>query len=105
VAIPLGLGIGVNTTVFNLFNIVVLEKPTAVEPDRLVSIEPGNGNRVSYANYKDLGASPAFAGMAVTRAAVRINSYGQEPRASSEDSAGAIFRTTLIRAGANDEVI
>jgi predicted permease len=66
VAISLGLGIGVNTTVFNLFNITVLAKPTAVEPERLVSIEPGNGNRISYPNYKDLGASPAFAGMAVT---------------------------------------
>ena len=71
VAISLGLGIGVNTTVFNLFNITVLAKPTAVEPDRLVTIEPGNGNRISYLNYKDLnynnvGASPAFAGMAVT---------------------------------------
>jgi predicted permease len=46
------------------------EAPTAVEPDRLVSIEPGNGNRISYLNYQDLGAnsgaSPAFAGMAVT---------------------------------------
>jgi hypothetical protein len=66
VAISLGLGIGVNTTVFNLFNITVLAKPTAVEPDRLVTIEPGNGNRISYPNYKDLGASSAFAGMAVT---------------------------------------
>jgi hypothetical protein len=71
VAISLGLGIGVNTTVFNLFNITVLAKPTAVEPDRLAIIEPGNGNRISYPNYKDLNyknvaASPAFAGMAVT---------------------------------------
>jgi predicted permease len=71
VAISLGLGIGVNTTVFNLFNITVLAKPTAVEPDRLVTIEPGNGNRISYPNYKDLNykspdGSPAFAAMAVT---------------------------------------
>jgi len=71
VAISLGLGIGVNTTVFNLFNITVLATPTAMEPDRLVTIEPGNGNRISYPNYKDLNyknvaASPAFAGMAVT---------------------------------------
>src|SRR5580700_2988286 len=70
VAISLGLGIGVNTTVFNLFNITVLATPTAMEPDRLVTIEPGNGNRISYPNYKDLNyknvaASPAFAGMAV----------------------------------------
>lgn len=66
VAISLGLGIGVNATVFNLFNITVLAKPTAVEPERLALIEPGNGNRISYPNYKDLGASPAFAGMAVS---------------------------------------
>jgi putative ABC transport system permease protein len=66
VAISLGLGIGVNTTVFNLFNITLLAKPTAVEPDRLVAIEPGNGNRISYPNYQDLGANSSLAGMAVT---------------------------------------
>jgi hypothetical protein len=37
-----------------------------VEPDRLVTIDPGNGNRISYPNYRDLGGSPAFAGTAVT---------------------------------------
>lgn len=47
VVLTLTLGIGVNTTVFNLLNLMLLAPPTAVEPDRLVRIEPGNGNQIS----------------------------------------------------------
>jgi hypothetical protein len=44
----LALAIGVNTTLFSVFNAIVLQEPTAREPDRLVRIEPGNGNQISY---------------------------------------------------------
>ncbi|SPE36992.1 hypothetical protein SBA6_630030 [Candidatus Sulfopaludibacter sp. SbA6] len=47
VVLTLTLGIGVHTTVFNLLNLMLLAPPTAVEPDRLVRIEPGNGNQIS----------------------------------------------------------
>jgi len=65
-ALSLGLGIGVNTTLFNIFNIVVLQKPTAVDSDRIVRIEPGNSNGISYLNYRDIQGSTAFAGTAIT---------------------------------------
>jgi putative ABC transport system permease protein len=66
VVLTLTLGIGVNTTLFNLLNSIVLAPPTAVEPERLVRIDPGNGNRISYRNFRELGVSPAFAGMALS---------------------------------------
>jgi predicted permease len=66
VVLTLTLGIGVNTTLFNLLNSIVLAPPTAVEPERLVRIDPGNGNRISYRNFRELGGSPAFVGMALS---------------------------------------
>jgi len=69
VVLTLALGIGVNTTVFNLLNLMLLAPPTALEPDRLVRIEPGNGNQISYLNFRDMAGSPAFAGMALTTGA------------------------------------
>ncbi|HEV3197286.1 MAG TPA: ABC transporter permease [Bryobacteraceae bacterium] len=66
VVLTLALGIGVNTTLFNLLNSMVLAPPTALAPDRLVRIEPGNGNRISYRNFLDMGSSPAFVGMALS---------------------------------------
>jgi putative ABC transport system permease protein len=65
VVLTLALGIGVNTTLFNLLNSMILAPPTAVEPDRLVRIEPGNSNQISYLNFRDMSGSPAFAGMAL----------------------------------------
>ncbi len=65
-ALSLGLGIGVNTTLFNVFNIIVLQKPTAVESNRIVRIEPGNSNGISYLDYRDLPGGAAFTGMAIT---------------------------------------
>jgi putative ABC transport system permease protein len=65
-ALSLGLGIGVNTTLFNIFNVIVLQKPSAVEPNRIVRIEPGNSNGISYLNYREMQGSAAFAGTAIT---------------------------------------
>jgi putative ABC transport system permease protein len=57
----LGLAIGLNAAVFSVFDGVILRKPTARDPDRLVSLEPGNGNRISYLNYRDLQHVAALA--------------------------------------------
>ena len=65
----LGLGIGVNATVFGIFNAALLQGPTAIEPDRIVRIEPGNGDQVSYANYRDLRGTPGFSDFAVSAGA------------------------------------
>ncbi len=60
----LALGIGPNTTIFSLINAVFLSEVTAVEPERLMHIDVGKANQVSYPNYRDLAESKALAGLA-----------------------------------------
>jgi putative ABC transport system permease protein len=67
--LSLGLGIGANTTLFTLFNSTVLQGPTAREPRRLVQIEPGNGDQISYLNYRDLHGLGAFDDLAISSGA------------------------------------
>jgi predicted permease len=62
--LSLGLGIGVNTSLFSVFSAIFLQKPTATNPDQLVRVEPGNSNQFSYLNYRDLRESHAFPGLA-----------------------------------------
>lgn len=69
-ALSLGLGAGFNTTVFSMLNTFVLRPPTAEEPDRLLRIEPGNGNQISYPNYRDLPRTallPAYGAYGLSR--------------------------------------
>ena len=66
VVLCLGLGIGVNTTIFSLYNAALLTAPTGREPERLVQIEPGNSDQISYPNYKDLGRLAGFDGLALS---------------------------------------
>src|SRR5262245_61723481 len=80
VVLSLVLGIGANTTLFSLFSAAILQEPTAFEPERLVNIEPGNGNQISYPNYRDLLESrtlPALAAYRMSRVALRV---GTEPQ-------------------------
>ena len=65
----LTIGIGVNTTLFTLFNSTILQGPTARDPDRLVQIEPGNGDQISYLNYRDLRGTSGFEDLAVSAGA------------------------------------
>ena len=65
IVLTLTLGIGVNATAFNLLNLLVLAPPSAKEPGRLLRIEPGNSNLISYLNFRDLSGSSAFTGMAL----------------------------------------
>jgi putative ABC transport system permease protein len=65
----LSVGIGVNTTLFALFNSAMLQGATAREPGRLVQIEPGNGDQISFLNYRDLRGTPGFAGLAISAGA------------------------------------
>ena len=62
--LSLGLGVGVNTTLYSVFCTVFLRPPTAVAPERLVRIEPGNGNQIAYPNARDLVVGDAFEGLA-----------------------------------------
>ena len=65
VVLTLALGIGINATMFNLLNVLLLAPPTAAEPGRLVRIEPGNGNLISYPNFRDLSPIPGVESMAL----------------------------------------
>ncbi len=65
--LSLGLGIGVNTVLYSVFQAVFLQVPTATEPDRLARVEPGNGNLISYPNYRELRTGNVFSGLACYR--------------------------------------
>ena len=56
----LAFGIGVNTVLFSVFNAILLQQPSSWRPERLVYIEAGNGNQLSYPNYLDLAKSQAM---------------------------------------------
>jgi predicted permease len=62
--VSLGLGIGVTTIVYSLFQELVLTPPTAREPHRLVEFRMGAGSRVSFSEYRDLDESQALQGIA-----------------------------------------
>ena len=65
--LSLGLGVGVNTTLYSVFRVVFLQPPTATDIDRLVKIEPGNGNQISWPNVRDLARGETFDGFAAYR--------------------------------------
>ena len=70
--LTLTFGIGVNMVLFSTFNAVLLQQPTASHPDRLVYIEPGNGNLLSYPNYLDLAEGyPMVTGYRMTGVILR----------------------------------
>jgi putative ABC transport system permease protein len=65
--ISLGLGIGINTTIFGIFNSLFLQSPTVAGAGRVVRIHVGGNNRISFLNYLDLQDSEVFASLAVWR--------------------------------------
>ena len=67
VVLCLGLGIGLNATIFGILNGALLQGPTAADPDRLVRIEPGNGDQISYLNYRDLQGTAGFEALILTK--------------------------------------
>jgi hypothetical protein len=52
--LSLGLGLGVNLTLFTAIGAVFFYEPTLADRDRVVAIQPGNSNQFSYLNYRDL---------------------------------------------------
>ena len=68
----LGTGIGVNATIFTALRSVLLHQPTASDPDRVVGVEPGNSNQMSYPNYRDLRDSGIFDDVIAYRI-IRVN--------------------------------
>ncbi len=58
--LSLGLGIGVNLTLFSWLSAMFFAQPTMARPIEVVGIEPGNSNQLSYLNYRDLKESAMF---------------------------------------------
>jgi predicted permease len=62
--LSLGLGLGVNLTLFTAIEGIFWYEPTIAEPERVVSVQPGNSNQLSYLNYRDLRDSHIFESVA-----------------------------------------
>ncbi len=60
-ALSLGLGIGLNATLYMAITTIYGHEPTLRSPDRVVGVEPGNANQFSYLDYEDLRRSGIFA--------------------------------------------
>jgi predicted permease len=58
--LSLGLGLGVNLTLFTAIGAVFFFEATVADPERVVAIQPGNSNQISYLNYRDLLESGVF---------------------------------------------
>jgi len=67
-ALSIGLGIGANITIFSLFHAVLLDGPTAREPEHLVHVVAGNSIQISYPNFRDLEESKLFGSLAAYKA-------------------------------------
>jgi len=62
--LSLGLGLGVNLTLYTAIGAVFFYEPTVADRDRVVAVEPGNSNQFSYLNYRDLLDSGVFESVA-----------------------------------------
>jgi putative ABC transport system permease protein len=65
--LSLGLGIGVNVALLSTIRSIFFATPTVARLDRLVVVEPGNSNQLSYPNLRDLQESGIFAAVVGSR--------------------------------------
>lgn len=75
--LSLGLGLGVNLTLFSAIRAVFFYTPSVAAAERVVGVEPGNSNQYSYLNYRDLQQSNLFESVAGFRR-VQLNLRGPE---------------------------
>ncbi len=75
--LSLGLGLGVNLTLFSAIRAVFFYTPSIAAAERVVGVEPGNSNQYSYLNYRDLQQSNIFESVAGFRR-VPLNLRGSE---------------------------
>ena len=78
--LSLGIGIGVNATIFTALRSILLHQPTLSDPARVVGVEPGNSNQLSYLNYRDLRESGIFEDVVayrIVRANFRVDGAGE----------------------------
>jgi macrolide transport system ATP-binding/permease protein len=75
--LSLGLGLGVNLTLFTAVRAIFFHTPSIADPTRVVGVEPGNSNQFSYLNFRDLQESGIFESVAGFRR-VTLNLRGRE---------------------------
>ena len=78
--LSLGIGIGVNATIFTALRSVLLHQPTVLDPQHIVGVEPGNGNQLSYPNFLHFRESGIFEDVVayrIVRANLRVDGAGQ----------------------------
>ena len=75
--LSLGMGLGVNLTLFTAVRAIFFHTPSIADPGRVVGVEPGNSNQFSYLNFRDLQESGIFESVAGFRR-VTLNLRGRE---------------------------
>jgi predicted permease len=75
--LSLGLGLGVNLTLFTAVRAIFFHTPSIAAPNRVVGVEPGNSNQFSYLNFRDLQQSSIFESVAGFRR-VTLNLRGRD---------------------------
>src|SRR4029453_8715701 len=81
--LSLGLGLGVNLPLFTAVRAIFFPPPSMADPDRVVGVEPGNSNQLSYLNFRDLQASGIFESVAgFRRATLNLRGRDQGERVS-----------------------
>ena len=81
--LSLGLGFGINLTLFTALESIFFWEPTVADRARVVSVQPGNSNQFSYLNYRDLVDSGIFESVAGYRRVPLTMRSGTLPEAIS----------------------
>jgi putative ABC transport system permease protein len=76
--LSLGLGIGLNLTLYAGVTTIFRHQPTMTDPADVVGIEPGNGRQFSYQNYRDLRDSGTFSDVVGFRISAMNRRVGDE---------------------------
>jgi putative ABC transport system permease protein len=95
--LSLGLGIGVNTTLFGVFNAVFLRQVSASDPGGIWRIWPPGANKISYANYRDLRDSKVLSELAGSHGAeLNLRTSGDIERVTGEILTGNFFQVVGV---------
>src|SRR5260370_14708489 len=97
--LSLGVGIGVNTTLFSVFNAVFLHQVSASDPAHLWRIWFGGGNKISYPDHRDLLESRILPDLAASSGdQLNLRTGDEIERGSGEILTANFFRVLGIGA-------
>ncbi len=77
-AASVGLGVCVNVAIFGLADELMVARPSAREPDRLIAIRTARGSHVGYQEWQDLSHGKAVAGIGGYQIEREVNWRGPE---------------------------